>query len=111
MKSLQSWCSEVRPSLQCPSVPISALQCPSVPISALQCPVSALQCVAEGCSRGQHEYCALGGSYVDSIDGSWNHRARASTRMGNTADSGSHNSGFRCARDGTEGTPLWTAIC
>lgn len=47
-----------------------------------------------------------GGSYVDSIDGSWNHRARASTRMGNTADSGSHNSGFRCARDGTEGAPL-----
>jgi len=47
-----------------------------------------------------------GGSYVDSVDGAWNHRARASTRMGNTADSGSHNSGFRCARDGTEGAPL-----
>jgi len=47
-----------------------------------------------------------GGSFVDSADGSWNHRARVSTRMGNTADSGSHNSGFRCARDGSQGAPI-----
>ena len=46
---------------------------------------------------------SLGGSFVDSADGSWNHMARVSTRMGNTADSGSHNSGFRCARDGNQG--------
>jgi len=47
-----------------------------------------------------------GGSFVDSADGSWNHMARVSTRMGNTADSGSHNSGFRCARDGNQGAAI-----
>ena len=44
-----------------------------------------------------------GGSFVDSIDGSFNHKARVSTRMGNTPDSGSHNTGFRCAKDGDQG--------
>ena len=39
-----------------------------------------------------------GGSYVDTIDGSANHALRVSTRMENSADSGSHNTGFRCAR-------------
>eukprot|EP00040_Diaphanoeca_grandis_P005579 m.33522 g.33522 ORF g.33522 m.33522 type:complete len:381 (+) comp16832_c0_seq1:87-1229(+) len=39
-----------------------------------------------------------GGSYVDTIDGSANHLLRVSTRMENSADSGSHNTGFRCAR-------------
>lgn len=38
-----------------------------------------------------------GGSFVDSIDGSTNHKATVVTRMGNTADSGSQNTGFRCA--------------
>jgi len=38
-----------------------------------------------------------GGSYVDSIDGSFNHPARVSTRMENSADSSSGNIGFRCA--------------
>jgi len=58
---------------------------------------------------GQEEPAKLtlrGGSFVDSLDGSWNHRARVSTRMGNTADSGSHNSGFRCARDGPQGAAI-----
>ena len=39
-----------------------------------------------------------GGSFVDTIDGSANHALRVSTRMENSADSGSHNTGFRCAR-------------
>eukprot|EP00658_Telonema_sp_P-2_P055108 TRINITY_DN4381_c0_g1_i2.p1 TRINITY_DN4381_c0_g1~~TRINITY_DN4381_c0_g1_i2.p1 ORF type:complete len:190 (+),score=45.42 TRINITY_DN4381_c0_g1_i2:131-700(+) len=51
------------------------------------------------------KYVLRGGSFVDSVDGSFNHLARASTRMGNTADSGSHNSGFRCASDGADGAP------
>lgn len=38
------------------------------------------------------------GSYVDTIDGSANHLLRVSTRMENSADSGGHNTGFRCAR-------------
>jgi len=40
-----------------------------------------------------------GGSFVDTLDGSANHLLRVSTRMENSADSGSHNTGFRCARD------------
>lgn len=39
-----------------------------------------------------------GGSFIDSVDGGWNHEARVSTRMGNTPDSSSSNTGFRCAR-------------
>jgi len=39
-----------------------------------------------------------GGSFIDSLDGSFNHKATVVTRMGNTADSGSYNTGFRCAR-------------
>ncbi|XP_006819304.1 inactive C-alpha-formylglycine-generating enzyme 2-like [Saccoglossus kowalevskii] len=38
-----------------------------------------------------------GGSYIDSKDGAFNHMARVTTRMGNTADAGSDNLGFRCA--------------
>merc|ERR1712130_783416 len=38
-----------------------------------------------------------GGSYLDSLDGSYNHKATVFTRMGNTADSGGGNTGFRCA--------------
>jgi len=38
-----------------------------------------------------------GGSCIDSIDGAFNHKATVVTRMGNTADSGSYNTGFRCA--------------
>lgn len=36
-----------------------------------------------------------GGSYIDSVDGSTNHRVRVTTRMGNTKDSASDNIGFR----------------
>ena len=36
---------------------------------------------------------------MDTLDGSANHLLRVSTRMENSADSGSHNTGFRCARD------------
>ena len=39
-----------------------------------------------------------GGSYVDSLDGAFNHALRVSTRMDQTPDSGSANTGFRCAR-------------
>lgn len=40
-----------------------------------------------------------GGSFIDSVDGSWNHEVQVSTRMGNTPDSSSSNTGFRCASD------------
>ncbi|XP_073232661.1 inactive C-alpha-formylglycine-generating enzyme 2-like [Porites lutea] len=39
-----------------------------------------------------------GGSYVDSADGEHNHKITVNTRMGNTADAGSDNITFRCAR-------------
>jgi len=39
-----------------------------------------------------------GGSFVDSIDGSVNHKVTATTRMGNDAESGSVNTGFRCVK-------------
>lgn len=57
-------------------------------------------------AQGQDEppkYVLRGGSYLDSADGSFNHKARVTTRMGNTPDSGSHNTGFRCAKDGADG--------
>mmetsp|Transcript_9262 Transcript_9262/g.22061 ORF Transcript_9262/g.22061 Transcript_9262/m.22061 type:complete len:375 (+) Transcript_9262:49-1173(+) len=38
-----------------------------------------------------------GGSFIDSLEGEFNHKATVVTRMGNTADSGSYNTGFRCA--------------
>eukprot|EP01064_Diplonema_japonicum_P012280 TRINITY_DN19755_c0_g1_i1.p1 TRINITY_DN19755_c0_g1~~TRINITY_DN19755_c0_g1_i1.p1 ORF type:complete len:380 (+),score=86.45 TRINITY_DN19755_c0_g1_i1:42-1142(+) len=63
-------------------------------------------------SKGNEEkkempkYVLKGGSFVDSSDGKTNHKARPSTRMGNTPDSGSHNTGFRCAANGPEGDPI-----
>ena len=39
-----------------------------------------------------------GGSFVDSVDGAFNHKVTATTRMGNDADSGSINTGFRCVK-------------
>ena len=39
-----------------------------------------------------------GGSFVDSIDGTFNHKVTATTRMGNDAMSGSINTGFRCVK-------------
>ena len=38
-----------------------------------------------------------GGSFVDTVEGTYNHAIRVSTRMDQTADSGSLNTGFRCA--------------
>ncbi|CAM9266117.1 unnamed protein product [Phaeothamnion confervicola] len=38
-----------------------------------------------------------GGSYVDTLDGRFNHAATVATRMTITQDSGGHNVGFRCA--------------
>lgn len=44
-------------------------------------------------------YVLRGASWIDTADGSANHRARVTTRMGNTPDSASDNLGFRCASD------------
>lgn len=38
-----------------------------------------------------------GASFVDSVDGSFNHKANVNARMANTEDSASSNTGFRCA--------------
>ncbi|XP_071946243.1 inactive C-alpha-formylglycine-generating enzyme 2-like [Antedon mediterranea] len=48
-------------------------------------------------SQGEKQYVLRGGSYIDTKDGSFNHMTRVTTKMGNTADSGSDNLGFRCA--------------
>lgn len=48
-----------------------------------------------------------GGSFVDSVDGSFNHKATIQTRMGNTADSGGINTGFRCVRGKGGGGKRW----
>jgi len=54
--------------------------------------------VWEWCEGGEKEKRPLrGGSYVDTLDGSHNHPLRVWTRMENSPDSGSHNTGFRCA--------------
>lgn len=56
--------------------------------------------------KEQPQFVLKGGSFVDSVDGSFNHKVRPTTRMGNTPDSGSHNTGFRCAIDGPSGPPI-----
>uniref|UniRef100_H3DFB5 Inactive C-alpha-formylglycine-generating enzyme 2 n=1 Tax=Tetraodon nigroviridis TaxID=99883 RepID=H3DFB5_TETNG len=45
----------------------------------------------------QPMYVLRGASWIDTVDGSSNHKARVTTRMGNTPDSASDNLGFRCA--------------
>merc|ERR1712066_913333 len=52
---------------------------------------------AQGFKEEDELWTLKGGSFVDSIDGAFNHKATVVTRMGNTADSGSYNTGFRCA--------------
>ncbi|KAM4702445.1 inactive C-alpha-formylglycine-generating enzyme 2 [Discoglossus pictus] len=47
---------------------------------------------------GQKMYVLRGASWIDTLDGSANHRARVTTRMGNTPDSASDNLSFRCAK-------------
>eukprot|EP00050_Salpingoeca_kvevrii_P014289 m.34530 g.34530 ORF g.34530 m.34530 type:complete len:324 (-) comp5672_c0_seq2:184-1155(-) len=45
------------------------------------------------------KYVLRGGSYLDTFDGSANHKLRVTTRMGNEPDAGSDNLGFRCAKN------------
>uniref|UniRef100_A0A3B3YND8 Sulfatase-modifying factor enzyme-like domain-containing protein n=1 Tax=Poecilia mexicana TaxID=48701 RepID=A0A3B3YND8_9TELE len=45
----------------------------------------------------QPTYVLRGASWIDTVDGSANHKARITTRMGNTPDSASDNLSFRCA--------------
>ncbi|KAM3935443.1 inactive C-alpha-formylglycine-generating enzyme 2 isoform 2-T2 [Leptodactylus fuscus] len=45
----------------------------------------------------QKMYVLRGASWIDTEDGTANHKARVTTRMGNTADSASDNLSFRCA--------------
>ncbi len=49
-------------------------------------------------ARSSEQRVLRGGSYLDSVDGSFNHAVDTATRMGNTADSSADNMGFRCAR-------------
>ncbi|KAM9788511.1 inactive C-alpha-formylglycine-generating enzyme 2 [Neosynchiropus ocellatus] len=44
----------------------------------------------------QQMFVLRGASWIDTVDGSANHKARLTTRMGNTPDSASDNLGFRC---------------
>ena len=50
---------------------------------------------------GTHDKRPLrGGSFLDSIDGHFNHAVMVSTRQTNSGDSGAVNTGFRCSRGG-----------
>ncbi|KAM6315522.1 inactive C-alpha-formylglycine-generating enzyme 2 isoform 2-T2 [Podargus strigoides] len=49
--------------------------------------------------RAQKMHVLRGASWIDTADGSANHKARVTTRMGNTPDSASDNLSFRCATD------------
>eukprot|EP00930_Biecheleria_cincta_P031611 TRINITY_DN2193_c6_g1_i1.p1 TRINITY_DN2193_c6_g1~~TRINITY_DN2193_c6_g1_i1.p1 ORF type:complete len:383 (-),score=101.41 TRINITY_DN2193_c6_g1_i1:18-1166(-) len=44
----------------------------------------------------EEQFVLKGASFVDSIDGSFNHKATVVSRMGNAAADGGYNSGFRC---------------
>ncbi|NWH39478.1 SUMF2 enzyme, partial [Chloropsis hardwickii] len=57
-------------------------------------------------SRAQKMQVLRGASWIDTADGSANHRARVTTRMGNTPDSASDNLSFRCAAD-VPPMPAW----
>ncbi|XP_060549245.1 inactive C-alpha-formylglycine-generating enzyme 2 [Pantherophis guttatus] len=46
---------------------------------------------------GQKMRVLRGASWIDTVDGSANHKAEVTTRMGNTPDSSSDNLSFRCA--------------
>ena len=61
---------------------------------------NALGNVWEWCAGGTPDKRPMrGGSFVDTVDGRYNHALRCATRMDQTADSGSQNTGFRCAAD------------
>ena len=49
-------------------------------------------------SKSSDQRVLRGGSYLDSSDGTFNHKVTTDTRMGNTADSSADNMGFRCCR-------------
>ncbi|XP_035756440.1 inactive C-alpha-formylglycine-generating enzyme 2 [Egretta garzetta] len=49
--------------------------------------------------RAQNMKVLRGASWIDTADGSANHKAHVTTRMGNTPDSASDNLSFRCAAD------------
>ncbi|XP_071621684.1 inactive C-alpha-formylglycine-generating enzyme 2 isoform X1 [Heliangelus exortis] len=49
--------------------------------------------------RAQKMHVLRGASWIDTADGAANHKARVTTRMGNTPDSASDNLSFRCAAD------------
>lgn len=48
-------------------------------------------------SGSQKMFVLRGASWIDTVDGLANHKARITTRMGNTPDSASDNLSFRCA--------------
>uniref|UniRef100_A0A3Q3DW74 Sulfatase modifying factor 2 n=1 Tax=Hippocampus comes TaxID=109280 RepID=A0A3Q3DW74_HIPCM len=50
----------------------------------------------------QQMFVLRGASWIDTADGSANHRAEVGAKMGNTPDSASDNLSFRCASDGHE---------
>ncbi|XP_063002816.1 inactive C-alpha-formylglycine-generating enzyme 2 [Elgaria multicarinata webbii] len=54
---------------------------------------------AAGHRAAQEMRVLRGGSWIDTADGSANHKAQLTTRMGNTPDSASDNLSFRCAAD------------
>ncbi|NXR18805.1 SUMF2 enzyme, partial [Cinclus mexicanus] len=56
--------------------------------------------------RAQNMQVLRGASWIDTADGSANHRALVTTRMGNTPDSASDNLSFRCAAD-IPPVPAW----
>ncbi|XP_072772973.1 inactive C-alpha-formylglycine-generating enzyme 2 isoform X2 [Taeniopygia guttata] len=56
--------------------------------------------------RAQKMQVLRGASWIDTADGSANHRACVTTRMGNTPDSASDNLSFRCAAD-VPPVPAW----
>ncbi|NXP45084.1 SUMF2 enzyme, partial [Heliornis fulica] len=63
---------------------------------------TASEFVNPGPSPGRHPQpmrVLRGASWIDTADGSANHKARVTTRMGNTPDSASDNLSFRCAAD------------
>uniref|UniRef100_A0A8C3BXB8 Inactive C-alpha-formylglycine-generating enzyme 2 n=1 Tax=Cairina moschata TaxID=8855 RepID=A0A8C3BXB8_CAIMO len=49
--------------------------------------------------HAQKMHVLRGASWIDTADGSANHKAHVTTRMGNTPDSASDNLSFRCAAD------------
>jgi len=60
-------------------------------------PYTGQQKAAPRGAKPPQQWTLHGGSFVDTIDGSSNHRVTLGTTMGNAADAGSNNLCFRCA--------------